>query len=371
MVPARRGMSLGGIKHLQAVLDHFKEIQQGIQCIVYCPEGALDPSVLGGNDVVLAPANDYCSNFRAIVAAVNASNCDVVLNLVARPIKGFKKPVVTIVQNIEPIQEPKYRMPLLWRLRLLALRIEHWRACRASDMVIAVSKHVKYWLMKRFSLPEERIAVIYHGVHDSIELSEKKPAYDIEQKFVFAAGSIVPYRGYEDLIKAASCLRKEGKDIFQIVLAGSSGGLGSSYEECLKRLAKQLGVSDRIAWVGSLHAAEMKWCYQNCQAFVQTSRAEACPNIVLEALSYGCLNISCFQEPMPEIFGDGALYYPTGDSASLALLIERVVSGDLSVGGKVRNEYILRALQRASLFDWATTGRNTAQVLRAAAQCCD
>ena len=74
---------------------------------------------------------------------------------------------------------------------------------------------------------------------------------------------------------------------------------------------------------------------------------------------------------MPEIFGDGALYYPTGDSASLALLIERVVSGDLSVGGKVRNEYILRALQRASLFDWATTGRNTAQVLRAAAQCCD
>lgn len=365
IAPVRRGLSLGGVKHLEALIECFKRRFPEIDYEIFYPEGSISMFPSEERKSCVLGADEYRRGFRGMVEAVNASDCDVVLNLIARPLAGLLKPCVVIVQNIEPLQHADYKMSFVWRARLLALRFEHKRACRQASVVIAVSEHVKNWLMKRFQLAGERIEVVYHGVPDSNAVVEQKPECVQDGEFVFCAGSIVPYRGYEDVIYALGCLKKRGMAIPKVVFAGSVGRFAAGYAERLKELSVEQGVEDSIVWAGSLNSAQMKWCYKNCLVFVQTSRAEACPNIVLEALSYACVSLSCDHEPMPEIFGDAAFYYRTGDGGQLADALSALLEEDVSERGK-RLVYVRRASRRARLFEWSETGARTIEALRRA-----
>jgi alpha-1,3-rhamnosyl/mannosyltransferase len=98
-----------------------------------------------------------------------------------------------------------------------------------------------------------------------------------------------------------------------------------------------------------------------CGAFVMTSRAEACPNTALEAMSAGAMIVSVDHEPMPEFFGDAALYYRAGDARALAERISTVLAGRVSPP-----EIAARARARAAGFTWSTTADRTIHELELA-----
>lgn len=91
-----------------------------------------------------------------------------------------------------------------------------------------------------------------------------------------------------------------------------------------------------------------------------TSRAEACPNIALEAMSHGVLTVSGDNAPMPEFFGQAALYYPLGDPPSLAAAIRETLALPLPERDFLRS----KGRERAVEFDWNTTAERTMQELR-------
>ena len=143
-------------------------------------------------------------------------------------------------------------------------------------------------------------------------------------EFLFTAGSIRPARGLEDLVEALPGL--SGRSLpSTVVIAGRSDSGTSGYQKALTERARQLGVANRIVWAGSLGEAEMVWCFRHCAAFVMTSRVEACPNVVLEAMSQGCACVSADGPPMPEFFGDTAVYYRAGDAAGLTRGLEQLL----------------------------------------------
>ena len=86
-----------------------------------------------------------------------------------------------------------------------------------------------------------------------------------------------------------------------------------------------------------------------------TSRAEACPNTVLEAMSHGCVSVSTDQPPMPEFFGAAAIYYRAGDAGDLARQI-----GSLQPAGSSGQDALRHAArERAGTFAWSQTARRT------------
>jgi glycosyltransferase involved in cell wall biosynthesis len=181
------------------------------------------------------------------------------------------------------------------------------------------------------------------------------------EPFVFTAGSIRPYRGIEDIIAAlAAPILKDTR--CRLVVAGEVSKGASSYKERLERLAAQHAVGARITWAGELTPAEMTWCFEQCAAFVMTSRVEACPNIALEALSHGCLVISTRQPPMPEFFSDAALYYAMASAPELAAHVRTV----LSAPPPQRQAWRAAALLQAGRFTWAETARRTVEQLQLA-----
>ena len=94
-----------------------------------------------------------------------------------------------------------------------------------------------------------------------------------------------------------------------------------------------------------------------------TSRAEACPNTVLEALSCGALSVSTDQQPMPEFYRDAAVYYQARNPVDLARALECVLDSTR----EQREELRRRARAIATEYDWDTTARRTLETLRAAA----
>jgi glycosyltransferase involved in cell wall biosynthesis len=99
----------------------------------------------------------------------------------------------------------------------------------------------------------------------------------------------------------------------------------------------------------------MAWCFRHCEAFVMTSRAEACPNVALEAMSHGCRVVSTGQPPMPEFFGEAARYYRAGDAIDLARAV-RALLGESPEDSRGRRE---TARTRAAGFRWPDTADRT------------
>jgi glycosyltransferase involved in cell wall biosynthesis len=363
LIPVRLGASGGLVKHLQAVVSKMSANQAVRSLSVVAPAGAVDELNLPGVDVRLVSEHDYRTGFREIRQLVEAGGYDVALLTTARPIKSLSCPSVVMVQNVEPIQKPIYRMPLLWRMRLWGLRREHAIACKQATRVLAVSNYVKNEVASRFAIEPDGIDVVYHGFDRMETVEPHMPNLDLGTRpFIFSAGSIVPYRGYEDILRALPKVRAKVGDTPRVVIAGGGVEYARSYERWLRRLACSLKVDDHIVWAGLLRREEMTWCYQNSRIYIQTSRAESFSNIQLEAMGHGCVCVSCDHPPMREILRNAALYYPVGDSGALASTIIMA----LQMSQIAREAWQTRAIARASDFSWDECADQTVKLLQSA-----
>jgi glycosyltransferase involved in cell wall biosynthesis len=136
----------------------------------------------------------------------------------------------------------------------------------------------------------------------------------------------------------------------------------AAYKSKLDSLIKAFGIASNVYWAGPLSEREMSWCYQNCTAFVVTSRAEACPNIALEAMAHGCVCASAETPPMPEFFKGAAVYYPPKNGEKLGETLQKV----LSWGNEKRIKCSEKARIRASQFSWGVCVEKTVEELKKA-----
>ncbi len=309
--------------------------------------------------------NDVNRGFRGLRSVLQKRKPDVVFIPTARWLDCGESPVVAMVRNMEPLAVPFAGNPWMETLRTLARRWVAKRVCRKSDRIIAVSDFVKDFLVDKWKLPESKIATVYHGIDlPSADDESRRPKSlnDLTRPFLFTAGSVRPYRGLEDAVGAMPAILKHYPEL-SLVIGGETEPMMQPYRNKLQRQAEQLGCVDRIIWCGKLSQPEMAWCLKQCQAFVMTSRVEACPNIVLEAMSHSCISISTNCPPMPEMYGDAALYYAPGDCQQLAA--QTVVA--LGLDSASRNALRTTAFRRAGEFTWQRTLETTIRELQKAA----
>ncbi len=349
LFPLRGRPSQGVEKYNTEIVPRLSQQREVEELSIICPPAVSDWASQFGVEVHVVSDTDVRSGFRGIGKLVEENKFDVALSATPRRVWMKGIPIVPVVQNVEPVEKPIYPMPVMWRARLQMLRLEYRLACRQATRVIAVSQHTKDRLCQRLSLSPDSVDVVYHGYRVETEVSSKKPNIAVaENDFLFGAGNIVPYRGYEDILLSLAKLRTSSSLRPTLVLAGSAHGYPVAYDRRLKKLSGELGIEGQVIWAGHLSKEEMLWCYQHCRLFVQASRAEACPSILLEAMGNGCICVSCDHPPMPEISHKAALYYRIGDADDLADKIARVYS--MPQGESLA--WRTASKERASWFTW-------------------
>ena len=129
----------------------------------------------------------------------------------------------------------------------------------------------------------ERSVIIPNSI-DYQRLVDTRPTVDFKSKYgvrsyVLYVGRVTPVKNVEWLVRAMSFVNPETS----LVVIGPDDG----EVERLKRLAKGLGVSSRIQWVGRVDFEDLVAAYLGCEILVLPSRHEGLPTVVLEAMALG------------------------------------------------------------------------------------
>ena len=198
-------------------------------------------------------------------------------------------------------------------LRKLKHKIQ-WQLCAISiDKFIAVSRYVEGQL-KFYGL--KNVMTIYHGVEPYYS---ERLVIDKDKKVVTCLGFANPVKGIDIFIKSLSFVESEDFEAWIIGLDEKQ-----EYTVKMKMLAKELGVKNRIKWIGVVD--NVGEYLKISDLFCQTSRSEALSLAACEALMYECPVIGSNVGGLPEV---AQLTFENGDSCQLASLIKKVLSDDV------------------------------------------
>jgi phosphatidylinositol alpha-1,6-mannosyltransferase len=144
---------------------------------------------------------------------------------------------------------------------------------QAAARVIAVSGYTRD-LVLRAGVPSERVTVIHPGC--DMTRIHQVPVPDEElgrltrgrprARRLLTVGNLVERKGHDVVIRAIAALGPRANDLVYLV-AGDG-----PHAAVLQRLSEELGVADRVAFLGRVGESDLRLLYSMADAFVMVSR---------------------------------------------------------------------------------------------------
>lgn len=153
-------------------------------------------------------------------------------------------------------------------------RVRLGRVLRAAGSIACVSGYTQLELQQRLHVPEARTRVIHPGV-DPERFQPRPPDEALLRRLGIASrpllltvARLVERKGHDQVIRALPRLAARYAGIRYVVCGSGEARV----EARLRRLARDLGVADRMVWTGSLSDAEVVELYRACDVVVMASR---------------------------------------------------------------------------------------------------
>ena len=270
-----------------------------------------------------------------------------------------------VVVSIHDLSFEHLPQTFKWRSRK-QLRITVRRSARDAAQVIALSEYGRQDIIDNYHLDPAKVTAIPlaaaagFGPANAEELQRVRQTYGIEGDYILTVGAIQPRKNLSRLVAAYSRLRRgkpEGK-LPKLVLVGKCAWL---YEETLHAI-KELELSDSVILTGYVPEADLPALYSGATCFVYPSYFEGFGLPPLEAMRCGAPVIVGDRTSLPEVVGAAGLLVDPFDVDALAAAIEKVINDS-----DLRIELSVKGLERAKLFDWRETARQTLAIYHKAA----
>lgn len=218
--------------------------------------------------------------------------------------------------------------------------------------VITVSKHTKYDLIKFYSVPENKIAVIHNGFEKNLPAG-KSSKLGTNDPYILYVGTLQPRKNINTLIRAfAQYVTQFPK--YKLIITGKKGWL---YEEIFQEV-QRLGLEDKVIFKGHVTDVELANLYTHAFCFVMPSLYEGFGIPILEAMSYESPVISSNTAALPEVGGEACLYF---DPVHIDQLVEQLML--LTEDKKLRRELIQKGKEQIRKFSWQKCAKETLDIL--------
>lgn len=235
-----------------------------------------------------------------------------------------------------------------WRprgIRAVPVQIRARMTTAPVTRIIAISQFIRRRLVA-VGVPPGKISVVYNGVDRMRYAPDADARSRLRSMYGIAPGEIAistigawrpPWKKPEVIVAAVAKIALETRLPVKLLFAGD-GPLCPA----LQRLASELGIADRVIWLG--RTAEPWNVLRASDIFAFASRGEAFGYVVAEALASGVPVVSANSGAFPEIVEDGrsGLLAETEDPADFAKKI-CVLAGNEAL----RKQYSCAALKRA------------------------
>jgi glycosyltransferase involved in cell wall biosynthesis len=281
---------------------------------------------------------------------------------VAAALARMPSRALVLVDGLVASVVPEVLEPEAGRLRLVVLlhmpqdEPREVAALSAASAIVATSQWTRRWLSDNYSLPSTPVYVVTPGV-DAAKVAAGTPSGGR----LLCVGAVTQLKGHDVLLEALATVDDPA---WRCVCVGALD-LDPEFVACLRRLAEDRGLGDRVCFVGPLTADELDHAYAEADALVLASRAETYGMVVTEALARGLPVITGEVGGVPEALGHAAdgsrpgLLVPPGDPQTLG----QALSCWLGDPGKRERLRAAARSRRQSLSDWAQTSRELSAVL--------
>jgi glycosyltransferase involved in cell wall biosynthesis len=261
---------------------------------------------------------------------------------------GFTAPLfspcrqVTVFHDLQHKRHPEYfrwfDLPF-WQFLL-------WMAAHRSHRLIAVSEATRSDLLRFYSIPKERIAVVHHGVESAFSRLDRSHT----ESYLLCVSTLHPHKNLPRLIRAYGRKKRD----FRLILAGLRG----FHAEAIERLIEDLKLQDSVRITGWVPREELYSLYARARAFVYPSTFEGFGMPVLEAMAAG-IPVACSDiPPLREVAADAALFFDPLNEDDIASGIERVMSD-----ASLQERLTTAGRERARPFTWVRCAEQTLKVL--------
>lgn len=195
------------------------------------------------------------------------------------------------------------------------------RTFRWADHVVTISEFNRQFLLGNFPEKFASTATPLHLVHNGLELSRfpyAPPSEPTAPLHIVGVGRLVEKKGFDVLIRAAAAAQSGGLEL-KVTLAG-----GGDREASLRELAQELGMSDKINFLGPRTQREVVDLLREADVFAAPcvvgadGNADGLPTVLLEAMAMGVVVIASSVTGIPEVVRNG---HP-GSDAQTGILLE-------------------------------------------------
>ncbi len=221
---------------------------------------------------------------------------------------------------------------------------KYGKACRNADRIIAVSERTKDDVVRFYGIDPDRIDVIYQGCDESFrriwtpdEIAELRQRLNLPKKYILQVGTIERRKNLELTVRTLPSLPM---DVELVVVGRDHHG----YKQVIDRIARELGVTQRIRFYAGLDFKDLPGVNQAAEVIAYPSRYEGFGIPVIEGLESMRPVVAATGSCLEEAGGPETLYVDPDSPNDMAAALIAVLRGgreieDMTAAGK---EYAAR-----------------------------
>lgn len=202
-------------------------------------------------------------------------------------------------------------------------------ACQHADHIVAISEATKRAIIHHYSVPPEKIKVIYQSCHERFmqvksesTIRETMDRYRLPSNYLLYVGSIVKRKNLLGIIKAIELLRPS----FQLPLVVVGSGKGR-YRNKVKNYIAFKQLRKKIFFIHP-RSKDLPALYQGASIFLYPSFGEGFGIPILEALFSKTPVITSKVSSLPEAAGPGAHLVDPTKVEAISQGIEDILSDE-------------------------------------------
>jgi glycosyltransferase involved in cell wall biosynthesis len=284
---------------------------------------------------------------------------------VALSVPGYINPDFAPLKNvlIVPDIQHEYCPELFSAEALDERRRVYTNSIRQADHLCAISEFTRQTLIERLGVPPERVTTT-HLAADPLfhpESAYRGRPQRVLKRFGLEAGEYLllpghtwPHKNHRTAFEALRIVRDAHRLEPLLVCTGNPR---EAHADLLTTI-RDLGLGDRVRFLGYCSASEMPALYEGAAGLVFPSLFEGFGLPLLEAMWCDCPIACSDSTSLPEVAGDAALLVDPRSPEHLADAISRLLTD-----GTLRRELIERGRRQRAKFSWANFTMDVVRVM--------
>jgi glycosyltransferase involved in cell wall biosynthesis len=224
---------------------------------------------------------------------------------------------------------------------------------KEAKQVATVSEFTRQDIHKTYSLPLDKISVVFNGVNEDFyplpedERAKVRAEYSEAKPYFFFVGGLYPRKNIGRLIEAFELFKGKTGLPHKLLIAGRAV---YGTDTWIKQ-AKESTYSSDIKFLGRVKSqGELNRLYNGAEALAYVSLFEGFGIPCLEAMRCGTPVVASNISSLPEVCGDAAFYVEPESIEAIADGLTAIAKNE-----NLRNELREKGLKRQAEFTWDRT----------------